>query len=590
MSYLNAKVVLFCFLFRPSQHGSELVQLISELLNTPDNEVTIVLALESLAILCENSVVNIMSTWKAISFKYRYETRSRILKSLFVFFSKIPKLYQTSNEFVEFTREIIRKLWTKALYHVDNDVSVCGAAIDTLAMFPKHVLLLDDIPEMLKKGVQNEEMKQNLVPGQDPIKSEYDGVAPAEIWINLMENTYRPCIENVAAIMSNFISEEIREFRGGVFIIPEGRFEPKDVKSLPEKCVLRAIIQFLLQQSRQQTADDHIICGLLKALAQKFSKPLPPLEWTFLHEFFHNGLDIKHNCIRILANQLSVSKSAKQMMENYIRNFDLANFLEEDIGVLFEKIHELTDCIDGPIYVMFIKKSMLFSQSSDSSNILFEHILSSIPAALTNKGPELGTNATALCELIEETMISIDTPDENFHKFLKLTKCLPLKLLDKMVLNGLDSKNMAFFKKALAIIRSACSQPSNADNPLNWLLQAFEQAQKKSNLQHITLETCLAILSNYRMTSKAFHFIMELLTKIQNIFGKSAMSTGSTRASDSAKTVKTVINKSEASVGIVLLDNSFLIEALVTSIIALSGNAFMLRGSMENETDRTLKR
>lgn len=540
-----------------------------------------------------------MSTWKAISFKYRYEQRPRVLKSLFVFFSKIPKLYQTSNDFVDFTREIIQKLWSKALYHVENDVTVCGAAIDTLAVFPRNLLLLDDIPELLKKGIKIEikleEDKKELGSGQEPTKVdfEYDGIAPPEIWINLMENTYRQCIENVAALMSNFIADEIGEFRGGVYVMPEGRSEPKDVKNLPEKCVLRAIIQFLLQQSRQQTADDHIICGLLKALAPKFSKTLPPLDWNFLHEFFHNGLEIKHNCIRILTNQLSISKSAKQMMENYIGNFDVTNFQEEDIGVLFEKLPELTEFIDGPIYAMFIKKSMNFSQSPDSSNILLEHILKSIPAAFTNKGPELCANAKILSELIEETMISVETPDETFHKYIKLTKCLPLKLLDKMITNGLEGKSTALFKKSLAIIKTACSQTgTNADNPLSWLLQAIEQARKKLNLQLLTLENCVVILSSYKMTSRAFQFVMELLTKIQNILGQCPVSTGSTRGTDSAKTVKTVINKNEPSVGssIVVLDNCYLIEVLITSIIALSGNGFMLRSSMENETERTLKR
>lgn len=540
-----------------------------------------------------------MSTWKAISFKFRYETRSRILKSLFVFFSKVPKLYQPSNEFVEFTREIIRKLWSKALYDVENDVTVCMSAIDTLAVFPKNLLLLDDIPELLKKGIKINiklaEGKKDLSLGQEPSKSEFDEIAPPEIWINLMENTYRQCIENVATLMSNYIASEIREFRGGIYIIPEGRSEPKDVKNLPEKCVLRAIIQFLLQQSRQQTADDHIISGLLRALAFKFSKSLPPLDWNFLHEFFHNGLEIKHSCIRILTHQISTSKSAKLMMENYIRNFDVTNFQEEDIGVLFEKLPELTKSIDGPIFSLFIKKSMAFSQSTESSNILFEHILTSISKTLiqTNKEAELEANAKTLCFHIEETMISIDTLDETFNKFLKLTKCLPLNVLNKMVTNGIESKSTTSFKKSLALIKSACSKGgTNSHNPLNWLLQAVDQAQKRSNLELITLDYSLSILSNYDISSNAFQFIMELITKIQNILEQSIVNTSSASVTDIAKTAKTVINKSETNVGpsIVMVDNCYLMQVLITIIIALSGNGFILRSSMENATDHNLKR
>uniref|UniRef100_A0A336MUB9 CSON007591 protein n=1 Tax=Culicoides sonorensis TaxID=179676 RepID=A0A336MUB9_CULSO len=587
---------------KPTQHGSELIQLISELLNTAENEITVVLALESLAILCENSVVNIMSTWKAISFKYRYEQRPRVLKSLFTFFSKIPKLYQSSNDFSDFTREIIQKLWSKALYNVENDMSVCGAAIDTLAVFPRHLLLLDDIPELLKKGIKIEikfddpnKRELGLTSETQKIELEQDGIAPPEIWINLMENTYRQCIDNVSALIANFIADEIKEFRGGVYIVPENRPEPKDVKNLPEKCVLRAVIQFLLQQSRQQTADDHIICGLLKALVPKFSKTLPPLDWKFLHEFFHNGTEIKHNCIRILANQLTISKSAKEMIENYIRNFDVSNFQEEDIGILFEKLAELTESIDSAIYALFIQKSIKFAQSSDSSNILLEHILNSVSAVFVKNGNDLKANMKQLCDIIEETLISVETTDETFYKFVKLIKCLPLKFLDKIILYGLESKSIASFKKSLVIIKEACSQKaSNTDNPLNWLTQAIEQARKKSNLQVQLLNSCIMILSNYKNASKAYQFVMELLTKIQNILGKNIQSaTPSTRATDSAKTVKTVIDKNqgESNIGssIVVLDNCFLLEILIISIITLSGNGFLLKTSIENETDRTLK-
>ncbi|XP_063701917.1 uncharacterized protein LOC134831993 [Culicoides brevitarsis] len=564
---------------KPTQHGADLIQPISELLNTPDNEVTIVLAIESLAVLCENLVVDIVSTWNEISFKFRYENRVRVLKSLFIFFSKIPKLQKNSKEFIDFTREIIKKLWSKALYHIDNDISVCGAAIDCLALFPKNLLFVDDIPALLKKGLKLEKEPDGMNSGPPELISLEDEALP-EVWINLMENTYRQCIENVACLVSNLISEEVKEFRGGVYIVPEGRSEPKDFKNLPEKSVLRAIIQFLLQQSKQQTADDHIINGLLKALAFKYPKPLPPLDWNFLHEFFHNGIDLKHNCIRILSNQMSSSKTAKQMMENYIRNFDISNFQEEDIGVLYEMLPELTESADEAIYGIFVKKSITFSQSSDCSNILFEHILTSIPAVFKNKTLESKKNFINLCETLEETIIQLETHDEIFMKFVKLTKTLPFKSLNKIIMNGIQSKKTICYKKSLTLIKAACTNASrDADNPLKWLMQAIDETQKKPNQQLMTLETVIDIFSVHQ-SAKSCTFITELLTNIQNSLKK-----------DSSELMKMQAkNKQDINLeSVVVLDNCYLIEVFITCVIALSGNGFMFKNSMDNESNRSIK-
>lgn len=553
-----------------------MVHLLSEILNDNDDcELPIILTLETLAILCENHVVNIVSTWKVIAPKFRYEKRSRVIKSLFYFFAKVPQLKSPMDDFAKFVREVLEKLWTNALHNADNNAGVCCVAIHTLGRFGVDSLTVAEIPDQLKKGLKKPE---KLEPTALEVP-ETEMIAPPEIWIRLMEQVYRQCIDAVADVIAGHVGLEINEFRGGVYLVPEGKPEPKDVKQLPEKSILRCVAQFLIQQSRQQTADDYVVCGLLKALTPKFSKAMPPLDWSFLHEFFHNGQEIKHNCLRILGNQLSISGSARRMVENYINNFDANNFQEEDIAVLYEKLPELSDFVAPQIFAQFLRKSIAYANSTESSHLLFDHILTSLLPALS-RDCESKENYDCICSAVEQSMQTLDVNDEIFEKFTKLAKVLPLKSLDRMIVTGLEGKTVTMFKKSLVIVKEVCMSKGTLENPLNWLTQAVERANKDSNYQTIMLEKLIEIFSTYREASKTFKWVSELLARVQSLL---------TTVTESSKRVGSATTSTLAA-AIKMDDCLFLIDTFLTVVITLAGNGFLLTGSMENNIERNCKR
>lgn len=565
-------------LYRPSQHGAELVHILSEILNDGDDfELPIIQTLETLAILCENHVVNIVSTWKAISFKFRYEKRPRVLQSLFHFFSKVPLLKSPMEDFQKFVREVLSKLWTNALHNTENNSEVCSTAIHTIGQFSLDSLMLSEIPDSLIKDLIKAPKEKDLHAPEIP---ETEIVAPPEIWIKLMEQVYRQCIDAVADVLSRHISKEITDFRGGVYLVPEGKPEPKDMKALPEKSILRVVGQFLIQQSRQQTSDDYVISGLLKALTPKFSKAMPPLDWSFLHEFFHNGQEIKHHCLRILGNQLSISGSSRRMIENYINNFDANNFQEEEIAVLYEKLPELCDFVSPIVFTQFIRKSMAYANSPESSHLLLDHILTSLLPALS-RDAENTENYECLCMAVEQSMQTLDVNDELFEKFTKLAKALPLKTLDRMITTGLEGKTVTMFKKSLIIIKEICSSKGTLENPLNWLTQAVERANKDSSYQPVMLEKLIEIFRIFKESTKSFKWISELLAKIQNLL---------TTSSD-VKSGASNRSTGSASLAAIKYDDCvFLLDVFLTVIITISGHGFLLTGSLENYIERSCKR
>lgn len=455
---------------KPTQHGAELVLLLSEILNDDNNfEVPIVLALETLGILCENHVVNIVSTWNAISFRFQYEKRPQVMKYLFNFFSKIPKLKCDTEEFQKFTRDIVERMWVNSLENIDCDTEICCCAIETLGCFPMETLTLAEVPAKLKKGVKKP------VDAEGKELPEKDIPVPPVVFLNLMEQVYKECIDSVADIMSNYIEAEIKEFRGGIYLLPDGRPEPKDLKNLPEKSLLRFVGQHLMTQSRQQTNDDYVICGLLRSITPPFTRPIPPLDWSFLHEFFHNGLTIKHHCLRILGNQIGTSGSARNMVENYISDFKAENFQEEDIAVLYEKLPELSDYLVPAAFAQFLRYSVAYASSANSSHLLLEHILTSFQPALS-RDCKSTDNFDVICNCVEQLLQSFDLNDELFEKVRVLTRSLPLKSLDRIITAGIQGNTSSLYKKALTLITEVCIAKGKFDNPLSWLTDAVERA------------------------------------------------------------------------------------------------------------------
>lgn len=69
-------------LFRPEHHGSELVAHISQLLNRCTDTRSAFpasIALESISYLCKAGVVDIVSTWQALSPRLNNEKRPRVI-------------------------------------------------------------------------------------------------------------------------------------------------------------------------------------------------------------------------------------------------------------------------------------------------------------------------------------------------------------------------------------------------------------------------------------------------------------------------------------------------------------------------------
>lgn len=83
------QLIIYFYLRRPTQHGTDLVAHLSNILNNRktkvDNDLATSLALDAIVLLCNSHTVNIVSTWKALKHVFHNEKRPRTLKRFFLF-------------------------------------------------------------------------------------------------------------------------------------------------------------------------------------------------------------------------------------------------------------------------------------------------------------------------------------------------------------------------------------------------------------------------------------------------------------------------------------------------------------------------
>ncbi|XP_035919196.1 focadhesin-like [Anopheles stephensi] len=418
-------------LINPTQHGEDLVNLFSEVLSNPsnsDNEVAICLSLDAISSLCENQVVNIVSTWKVLGFRFANERRPKVIKSLCRFFANVPLIKVTSPEQERLVNHIIGTLWQYVTDYEEREI--IEAALGTLKHFQPDTLTLRQLPELFRQGIE--------LPDQNAEgNSEADGPGsiPPECWIQLLQYTNHSAIEAVGDLLGHYIAHEIKSYRGGIYQTPPGRPEPSNLKYLPRASILSTIVNYLILQSTKFTNSDTtaelVLVQMLRIIAKPYPKPIPPLNWCFLHEYFHHCFEMRDACLQIAIKQMPFSGTAKRLVENYLNELCETVMLEEDLLKIYSSIADITEAVQTEIYKRFVHLSLqyLAERAEDrqfADDTPFIKTMALIAGALQReKQYENEDNYHLLCTTLENFFMRFDLGSEVFKKYIEALVHLP---------------------------------------------------------------------------------------------------------------------------------------------------------------------
>ncbi|XP_017574339.1 focadhesin isoform X2 [Pygocentrus nattereri] len=199
---------------RPYQHGGDMLAAITDMLtqcSRKDQATPAALALQGLQELCKSEVVDIGSTWKALSPKLSCEIRPLVLKATAELLSLVPSLHIRTEEFENFKSEAVSILWSHAL---SQEAEVASSGYRALSEFPESSHSILHLPELARPEIkelddQDEEEKEN--------KKDEDITVPGTSYIKLVGLTPQPVLTALETFLTALVRQEMTQMPRGVY-------------------------------------------------------------------------------------------------------------------------------------------------------------------------------------------------------------------------------------------------------------------------------------------------------------------------------------------------------------------------------------
>lgn len=451
------------------QHGSDLVSIISEILNKSEGEIQTALAIDSIVLLCQNHVINVGSTWKAISLTTRYEKRPSVIKSLCKFFAIIPSLKRSNLDYENLMKEILGRLWHMVQW---SDESGVKYALKALKSWNYEMMSLDTFPEAFREGIALPQAPEGME------VSILDLEVPGECFVQLLMK-----VPAAGDLITHYIKCEIAEFRSGHYLIKDGQPEPLNYKSLPKQSILKALVQFLIQQATTKKSEklvsDLILVESLKILGKRYSRPLPPLNWCFLFDLMHKSEEIKVECLKIAAKQSVISGTAKRLVENFLVNLN-SNDLD-DVNIALSNLPDLCNGVTSEVLRTSIEHIFKTHRSGEFEEKIVEFL----------KQENHVTNRENLVAIIL-SYVSLSTVTTNVIRLIppKILEAISCKLSTRQNLEfrfEILKANSAVENKILWVNELLATTDSNFIPAFTSLLIASDVFPKKSFILDLTI-------------------------------------------------------------------------------------------------------
>lgn len=514
---------------RASIHGAELVSVLSSILNRCNDQngaMASSLALEALRALWHEHIVAPHSTWNALAPKMKKDKRPKVHVSLCKLLAEVPALKCETPEYDKFITNAVEKLWGYVVDSVYPEVRL--AALEALSYFNVEDMTLRMIPEIFRQGIKlpDSYCKTPIDAARKP--EDVLEYVPCEVWPNVFNNVNYDTLPGVRKMCCAYMAREIKAYRSGVYQ-PDGHVkgEPTAITYLPATSVVRGMLNFVQKQASHPTYDcvDVVLLEMMQCLTENFDKPLPPLDFCFLHNLFHRGAHFKHCCLLLGARQALVSGSAKRFTENYLASFDSNEIKEDDMIVFFEILPALArsippnalrtpleTCLNQAYTVM---KAIKAADTENVNDVMFVRILGYVKTALVNEKIN-EANHTLLSQIIENYLTVLDVEDLAWPAYVDLCSMLPMKYLERMTSpSSWWEVSSELIRKATGI-RSKLACDADSDTPLVWLNEVIDAAiDSPGDHQYVLRHICPAFKLAKADSIHTKNWLLELMARTQ---------------------------------------------------------------------------
>ncbi|KAG9345475.1 hypothetical protein JZ751_008619 [Albula glossodonta] len=200
---------------RPYQHGADMLAAITDTLTRctkPDQATPSALALQGLQELCRAEVVDIRSTWDALSHRLSCDPRPLVITAVSELLALVPQLAVKSEEYEKFKEQVVSILWSYAL-NKDPEVACCG--FRALSEFPEAVHNILHLPEQARPPVKPPEEEEEQM--KDGENKEEDLSVPGSSYIKLLGLTPTAVLPGLEGFVTSLMRQETEAMPRGVY-------------------------------------------------------------------------------------------------------------------------------------------------------------------------------------------------------------------------------------------------------------------------------------------------------------------------------------------------------------------------------------
>lgn len=395
-----------------SQHFPDLVKLISDIINGEHsnhfNGVIMTIALDTIRILCEKRTINVISTWNAIKGKFRDENRKSVKARLYKLFGIMPGLSIATAEFESFEDEIVSSLWTDLM--AEEDQELIDGILNALKNFPFETFKFVRWPEIFRVNVQLP--KSHLAHETEEEYVQNFPYIPGECWIQMLEKVPECVLKSIPILLCPLIEKEAKSFRG-VFNLPEGKQEPKSLVSVHPKSVLKAILEFLVVETRNGFPNTELVCAaIMKCLAKGFGRPMP-FDWRFLEKQYAKSLEVREDCLNIFCNHVEVSPSAQGFLKKYLLELDLTTASFEEVLIITRNFHKICPKLSINEAEIFLRNTLEYYNGDPRFKRIFQGL------QLDELEKDLKVIVNEVLSRIDANQLADEITDPEMKEFIK---------------------------------------------------------------------------------------------------------------------------------------------------------------------------
>ncbi|XP_030636113.1 focadhesin [Chanos chanos] len=203
---------------RPYQHGGDMLAAISHTLgqcSRQDQATPAAMALLALQELCRAEVVDIGSTWKALSPKLSCDSRPLVLKATAELLALVPHLNVKTEEYEKFRSEAVSILWG---YAFNRDPEVASSGYKALSEFPESCHSILHLPEQARPLVKQPDNEDEETQEAETEKDEEKDVSvPGTSYVKLIGLTPGAVLPALESFLTSLVKQEMSQMPRGVY-------------------------------------------------------------------------------------------------------------------------------------------------------------------------------------------------------------------------------------------------------------------------------------------------------------------------------------------------------------------------------------